>query len=87
MRIIKRDRRATLPQIAVDFNAGPSTSFIMRTIQRNIIDTGFRNQMPTRVLLLTARHKALRLAWAVNTDIGLLMNGNTLPSLTSLVSN
>ncbi|GFX60717.1 HTH_Tnp_Tc3_2 domain-containing protein [Trichonephila clavipes] len=25
-RIIKRDRRATLPQIAADFNAGPSIS-------------------------------------------------------------
>ncbi|GBM16907.1 hypothetical protein AVEN_267304-1 [Araneus ventricosus] len=41
-RIIKRERRATLPQIAADFNAGPSTSVSVRTIQRNIIDMGFR---------------------------------------------
>ncbi|GFX06086.1 HTH_Tnp_Tc3_2 domain-containing protein [Trichonephila clavipes] len=62
-RIIKRDRRATLPQIATDFNAGPSTSVTVRTLQRNIIDMGFRSRRPTRVPLLTARHKALRLAW------------------------
>ncbi|GFX41405.1 HTH_Tnp_Tc3_2 domain-containing protein [Trichonephila clavipes] len=53
-RIIKRDRRATLPQIAADFNIGPSTSVTVRTIQRNIIDMGFRSRRPTRVPLLTA---------------------------------
>ncbi|GFV30099.1 HTH_Tnp_Tc3_2 domain-containing protein [Trichonephila clavipes] len=63
-RIIKRDRRATLPQIAAYFNAGPSTSVTVRTTQRNIIDMGFRSQRPTSVPLLTARHKALRLTWA-----------------------
>ncbi|GFX74146.1 uncharacterized protein TNCV_2911791 [Trichonephila clavipes] len=31
-RIIKRDKRATLPQIAADFNPVPSTSVAMRTI-------------------------------------------------------
>ena len=62
-RIIKRDRRAFLPQIAADFNAGPSTNISVRTIQRNIIDMGFRSRRPTRVPLMTARHKALRLAW------------------------
>ncbi|GBN62814.1 hypothetical protein AVEN_66310-1 [Araneus ventricosus] len=63
-RIIKRYRRAILPQIAADFNAGPSTSVSLRTIQQNIIDMGFRSRRPTRVPLMTARHKALRLAWA-----------------------
>ncbi|GFW92824.1 HTH_Tnp_Tc3_2 domain-containing protein [Trichonephila clavipes] len=63
-RIIKRDRRAVLPQIAADFNAGPSTSITLKTIQRNTIDMGFRRRWLTRVPLLTARHKALRLAWA-----------------------
>ncbi|GFV90013.1 transposable element Tcb2 transposase [Trichonephila clavipes] len=58
------DRRATLPQIAPDFNAGPSTSVTVRTIQRNIIDMGFRSRKPTRVLLLTAGHKDLHLTWA-----------------------
>ncbi|GFV25266.1 transposable element Tcb2 transposase [Trichonephila clavipes] len=47
-RIIKRDRRATLPQIVVDFNAGTSTSVTVRTIQRNIIDMGFLSRRSTR---------------------------------------
>ncbi|GFV73414.1 HTH_Tnp_Tc3_2 domain-containing protein [Trichonephila clavipes] len=63
-RIVKYDRCATVPQIAADFNAGPLTSVTVRTIQRNIIDMGFRSRRPTRTSLLTARHKALRLAWA-----------------------
>lgn len=63
-RIIKSNRHATLSQIAADFNAGPSTSDSVRTIQRNIINTDFRSRRPIRVPLMTARHKALRLAWA-----------------------
>ncbi|GFX50771.1 HTH_Tnp_Tc3_2 domain-containing protein [Trichonephila clavipes] len=61
-RIIKREERAILPQIGADFNARSSTSVTLRTIQRNIIDMDFRSRRPTRVPLLTARHKALRLA-------------------------
>ncbi|GFW86850.1 HTH_Tnp_Tc3_2 domain-containing protein [Trichonephila clavipes] len=61
VRTIKRDRRASHPQIAADFNAGPSTSVTMRTIQRNIIDMGFRGRRHARVPLLTPQHKALRL--------------------------
>ncbi|GFY09553.1 HTH_Tnp_Tc3_2 domain-containing protein [Trichonephila clavipes] len=87
MRIAKRDRRATLPQIAADFNAGSSTSVTVRTIQRSIIDMGFRSQRPTRVPLLIARHKALRLAWARQHRHERLMTGNMLSGLTSLVSN
>ncbi|GFU84421.1 HTH_Tnp_Tc3_2 domain-containing protein [Trichonephila clavipes] len=52
-RIIKCNRHATLPQIAADFTAGPSTSVTVRTIQRNIIDKDFRSRRPTRVPLLT----------------------------------
>ncbi|GFU46866.1 HTH_Tnp_Tc3_2 domain-containing protein [Trichonephila clavipes] len=63
-RIIKRDKRATILQNVAAFNAGPSTSATMRTIQRNIFDMGFWNRRPTRVPLLTARHKALRLTKA-----------------------
>ncbi|GBM80778.1 hypothetical protein AVEN_173500-1 [Araneus ventricosus] len=55
-RIIKRNKRATLTQIAADFNAGPSTSVRVRTIQRNIISMGFRSRRPTRVPLMTARY-------------------------------
>ncbi|GFV74060.1 HTH_Tnp_Tc3_2 domain-containing protein [Trichonephila clavipes] len=63
-RIIKHKRRATHPQIAADFNTGPSISVTVRTIQRKIIDMGFRSQRPIRVPLLTARYKALRFNWA-----------------------
>ncbi|GFV40995.1 HTH_Tnp_Tc3_2 domain-containing protein [Trichonephila clavipes] len=63
-RIIKRDKRATLPQIVPDFNPGPSTSVTVRTIQQNINDMCFRSRRPPRVPLLTARHKAVLLAWA-----------------------
>ena len=58
-RIVQRHRSATLPQIAADFNAGPSTSISVRTIPLNIIYMGFRGRRPTRVPLLTARHKTL----------------------------
>ncbi|GFU95101.1 HTH_Tnp_Tc3_2 domain-containing protein [Trichonephila clavipes] len=63
-RIIKRDRRETLPQIAADFKARPSTSVTGRTIQRHIIDMGFQSRRSTSVLLLTARQKALRIVLA-----------------------
>ncbi|GBN41337.1 hypothetical protein AVEN_237017-1 [Araneus ventricosus] len=53
-----------LPQIAADFNDGASTSVCVRTVQRIVINMGFQSLRPTRVPLLTARHKALHLAWA-----------------------
>ncbi|GBN83723.1 hypothetical protein AVEN_237265-1 [Araneus ventricosus] len=63
-RILKRDRRATLPHIAADFNDGASTSVSVRTVQRAVINMGSQSRRPTRVPLLTARHKALLLFWA-----------------------
>ncbi|GBN18053.1 hypothetical protein AVEN_231871-1 [Araneus ventricosus] len=47
---------------------------------------GFGNRCPTRLPLLTIRHTALRLAWALAV-IELLMTGNKFLGLTSLVSN
>ncbi|GBL89164.1 hypothetical protein AVEN_255281-1 [Araneus ventricosus] len=63
-RILKRDRRATLPHIAADFNDGASTSVSVRTVQRTVINMGSQSRRPTRVPLLTARRKALLLSWA-----------------------
>ncbi|GFY05773.1 HTH_Tnp_Tc3_2 domain-containing protein [Trichonephila clavipes] len=63
-RIIKRDKRATLPEVAANFKVGSSKSVTVRTIQRYIIDIGFRSRRLNHVPLLTARHKASRLAWA-----------------------
>ncbi|GBN39312.1 hypothetical protein AVEN_151244-1 [Araneus ventricosus] len=63
-RNLKRVRRATFPQIAEDFNAGALRNVSVRTVERTIIDMGFRNRCLTRVSLLTVRHTDLRLAWA-----------------------
>ncbi|GFV78942.1 HTH_Tnp_Tc3_2 domain-containing protein [Trichonephila clavipes] len=60
-RIIKRDKRVTLPQIAAYLNDGPSTSVPVQTIHRNIIYMGFRSLRLTHVPFSTAQHKALRL--------------------------
>ncbi|GBN06919.1 hypothetical protein AVEN_135392-1 [Araneus ventricosus] len=46
-----------------DFNAGALRNVSVRTVERTIIDMGFRNRCPTSVPLLTVRHTALRLAW------------------------
>ena len=58
-RIVQRDRRAVLPQIAADFKAVPSTSVSVRTIQRNI---GLSEPMAHSCTLADNIHKALRLA-------------------------
>ncbi|GBM95623.1 LMBR1 domain-containing protein 2, partial [Araneus ventricosus] len=63
-RILKRDRRAILPQIAADFNEGASTSVSVRTVQRTVINMGSLSRRSTRVPLLTALYKALLLSWA-----------------------
>ncbi|GBN00502.1 hypothetical protein AVEN_37288-1 [Araneus ventricosus] len=63
MRILKRDRRTILPQIAADFNDGASTSVSVRTVRRTVINMGPQSRMPTRVPLLAALHKALLLSW------------------------
>ncbi|GBL75784.1 hypothetical protein AVEN_145075-1 [Araneus ventricosus] len=87
MRILKRDRRATLPHIAADFNDGASTSVSVRTVQWTVINMGSQSRRPTHVPLLTAQHKAFSSPGPNNTTIGLLMTGNTSPGLTSLISN
>ncbi|GBN73030.1 hypothetical protein AVEN_36796-1 [Araneus ventricosus] len=63
-RNLKRVRRATLPQIAASLSVGALTSVTVRTVELTIIDMGFRSRSAIRVLLLTARHTALCLAWA-----------------------
>ncbi|GBO16382.1 hypothetical protein AVEN_38212-1 [Araneus ventricosus] len=70
-----------------DFNAGALGNVSVRTVERTIIDTGFRNRCPTRVPLLTVRHTALHSPGPANAAIELLMTGNKLPGLTSLIPN
>ncbi|GBM89479.1 hypothetical protein AVEN_187050-1 [Araneus ventricosus] len=50
--------------MAADFNYGASTSISVRTVQRTVINMGFQSRRPTRVPLLTTRHKILLLSWA-----------------------
>ncbi|GBM86093.1 hypothetical protein AVEN_41235-1 [Araneus ventricosus] len=47
-----------------DFNDGASTSVSVRTVQPTVNNMGSQSRRPTRVPLLTARHKALLLSWA-----------------------
>ncbi|GBN81873.1 hypothetical protein AVEN_140430-2 [Araneus ventricosus] len=62
--MLKRERRAKLPQIATDFNDRASTSVRVRTVQRTVTNMGSQSRRPTRLPLLTARYIAFRLCWA-----------------------
>ncbi|GFU64429.1 HTH_Tnp_Tc3_2 domain-containing protein [Trichonephila clavipes] len=86
-RIIKRSRRETLPQIAADFNAGPLERVTVQTIQRNIVDMCFWSRKQTCVSLLTARHNALRLAWAPQNQHCSVYNWKHVVGLTSFSPN
>ncbi|GBO09868.1 hypothetical protein AVEN_99468-1 [Araneus ventricosus] len=87
-RILKRDRRTILPQIAADFNDGAFTSVSVRTVQRTVINMGSQRRRTTRVPLLTALNKALLLFWAPQHFHWTVDDsGNTQPGLTSLDSN
>ncbi|GFX63324.1 transposable element Tcb1 transposase [Trichonephila clavipes] len=54
----ERNRSQTVTQ----YNAGPSRIVSEHTAQRTLLDTGLRSKRPTRVPLLTKRHRQLRLA-------------------------
>ncbi|GBN93108.1 hypothetical protein AVEN_105719-1 [Araneus ventricosus] len=71
----------------LNFNAGALRNVSVRTVERTIIDMGFRNRCPTRLPLLIVWHTALRLAWAGYAAIELLMTGIKLSGLMSLISN
>ncbi|GFW73808.1 transposase domain containing protein [Trichonephila clavipes] len=43
---------------------GPSRIVLEHTVQRTLLDMGLRSKRPTRVPLLTKRHRQLRLRWA-----------------------
>ncbi|GFT51499.1 HTH_Tnp_Tc3_2 domain-containing protein [Trichonephila clavipes] len=63
-RIVTRDKRSLLPQIAVDSNEGPSASVSVRIVLRTLNGMDFCSRRLAHVLLLTPRHKALGLACA-----------------------
>lgn len=86
-RIFKQHRRATRPEIAVNFNAAASRSVTVRMVQRIV---NFNDEEMCRKgaegTLLIALDKVLRIAWARKPRHGLLITGNTLSGLMSLVS-
>ncbi|GBM07790.1 hypothetical protein AVEN_33085-1 [Araneus ventricosus] len=61
---VKQNRRQAVAQLTAQYNAGPSASVSEHTIQRTLLDMRLCSRRPTRVLLLTKRHRHLRLQWA-----------------------
>ncbi|GFX25255.1 transposable element Tcb1 transposase [Trichonephila clavipes] len=55
------NRRQTVAQLSAQYNAGPSRIVSEHTVQRTLLDTGLLSKRPTRVPLLTKRHRQLRL--------------------------
>ncbi|GBM61631.1 hypothetical protein AVEN_122248-1 [Araneus ventricosus] len=63
-RLVKQNRRQTVAQLTAQYNAGPSASVSEQTVQRTLLDVVLCSRRPTRVPLLTKRHRQLRLQWA-----------------------
>ncbi|GBL92428.1 hypothetical protein AVEN_174713-1 [Araneus ventricosus] len=63
-RLVKQNRRQTVAQLAAQYNAGPSASVSEHTVQWTLLNMGLCSRRPTRVPLLTKRHRQLRLQWA-----------------------
>ncbi|GBM45917.1 hypothetical protein AVEN_211977-1 [Araneus ventricosus] len=62
-RLVKQNRRQTLAHLIAQYNAGPSASVSKHTVQRTLLDMGLCSRRPTRVPMLTKRHRQLRLQW------------------------
>ncbi|GBL74166.1 Transposable element Tc1 transposase [Araneus ventricosus] len=63
-RLVKQNRRQTVAQLTAQYNAGPSASVSEHTVQLTLSDMGLCSRRPTRVPLLTKRHRELCLQWA-----------------------
>ncbi|GFV44217.1 transposase domain containing protein [Trichonephila clavipes] len=57
-RVMKQNWSQTVAQLTAQYNAGPSRILSEHTVQRTC------SKRPTRVPLLTKRHRQLRLRWA-----------------------
>ncbi|GBL77197.1 Transposable element Tc1 transposase [Araneus ventricosus] len=68
-----------MAQVTAQYNAGPSASVSEYTVQRTLLDMGLCSRRPTRVPLLTKRHRQLRLQWPGNIETGPWMSGRELP--------
>ena len=65
-RMNNSDRRATVRQITAQFNTGRARNVSQWTIRRDMRALGYGSRRPTRVPLLTLRHRTLRIAFASN---------------------
>ncbi|GBL89575.1 Transposable element Tc1 transposase [Araneus ventricosus] len=63
-RLAKQNRRQTVVQLTVQYNAGPSASVSEHTVQWTLLDMGLCSTRPTCVPLLTKRHCQLSLQCA-----------------------
>ncbi|GBM73253.1 hypothetical protein AVEN_94694-1 [Araneus ventricosus] len=63
-RLVKQNWLQAVAQLTAQYNAGPSASVSEHTVQRTLLDMGLCSRRPTRVPLLTKRHRQLRLQWA-----------------------
>ncbi|GFV12861.1 HTH_Tnp_Tc3_2 domain-containing protein [Trichonephila clavipes] len=63
-RMVKQNRSQTVVQLIAQYSAGPSRIVLEHTVQRTLLYMGLRSKRPTRVPLLTKRHRQLRLRWA-----------------------
>ncbi|GBM73492.1 hypothetical protein AVEN_6813-1 [Araneus ventricosus] len=61
--LVKQIRRQTVTQLRAQYNAGPSASVSEHTVQWTLLDMALCSRRPTRVSLLTKRHRQLRLQW------------------------
>ncbi|GBN63496.1 hypothetical protein AVEN_148374-1 [Araneus ventricosus] len=63
-RLEKQNQRQTVAQLTAQYNAGPRASVSEHTVQLTLLDMGLCSRRPTRVSLLTKRHRQLHLQWA-----------------------
>ncbi|GFV09731.1 transposase domain containing protein [Trichonephila clavipes] len=62
--MVKQNRSQTGAQLTAQYNARPSRIVLEHTVPRTLLDMGLRSKRPTRVPLLTKRHRQLRLRFA-----------------------
>ncbi|GBN42102.1 hypothetical protein AVEN_209180-1 [Araneus ventricosus] len=62
--LIKQNLRQTVALLTAQYNADLSASVSEHTVQRTRLDMRLCSRRPTRMPLLTKRHRQLRLQWA-----------------------
>ncbi|GFU71879.1 transposable element Tcb1 transposase [Trichonephila clavipes] len=63
-RMVKQNWSQAVAQLTAQYDAGPSRIVLEHTVQWTLLDMGLRSKRPTRVPLLTKRHRQQHLRWA-----------------------